>query len=65
MRRALTVTAVAGAAWVAKRALNRRIGTSPLWPLPALETPVSGYSPRRPLRALITSRTEPAEGCSG
>ncbi|MCX5608291.1 MULTISPECIES: PDR/VanB family oxidoreductase [unclassified Streptomyces] len=62
MRRALTVTAVAGAAWVAKRALNRRIGTSPLWPLPALETPVSGYSPRRPLRALITSRTEPAEG---
>ncbi|MCX5014282.1 PDR/VanB family oxidoreductase [Streptomyces sp. NBC_00555] len=62
MRRALTVTAVAGAAWVAKRALSRRIGTSPLWPLPALETPVSGYSPRRPLRALITSRTEPAEG---
>ncbi|MFC9298733.1 PDR/VanB family oxidoreductase [Streptomyces sp. NPDC057011] len=62
MRRALAVTAVAGAAWAAKRALGRRIGKSPLWPLPALETPVSGYSPRRALRALIVSRTEPAEG---
>ncbi|MEU9303521.1 PDR/VanB family oxidoreductase [Streptomyces sp. NPDC048269] len=65
MRRALKVTAVAGvagAAWVAKRALHGRIGKSPLWPLPALETPVSGHSPRRPLRALIVSRTEPAEG---
>lgn len=62
MRRALAVTAVAGAAWAAKRALGRRIGKSPLWPLPALDTPVSGYSPRRPLRALIVSRTEPAEG---
>ncbi|MGW0749521.1 PDR/VanB family oxidoreductase [Streptomyces sp. NPDC002587] len=62
MRRALAVAAVAGAAWVARRALHDRIGTSPLWPLPALETPVSGYSPRRPLRALIVSRTEPAQG---
>ncbi|WP_405921318.1 PDR/VanB family oxidoreductase [Streptomyces sp. NBC_00122] len=62
MRRALTVAAVAGAAWAAKRALHGRIAKSPLWPLPALETPVSGYSPRRPLRALIVSRTEPAEG---
>lgn len=62
MRRALAVTAAAGAAWAAKRALSRRIGRSPLWPLPALETPVSGYSPRRPLRALIASRSEPAEG---
>ncbi|WP_329386355.1 PDR/VanB family oxidoreductase [Streptomyces sp. NBC_01351] len=62
MRRALTVTAAVGAAWVAKRALSRRIGKSPLWPLPALETPVSGYSPRRTLRALIVSRTEPAAG---
>ncbi|MEV7520753.1 PDR/VanB family oxidoreductase [Streptomyces sp. NPDC091371] len=61
-RAALTAAAVAGAAWAAKRALNRRIGKSPLWPLPALETPVSGYSPRRTLRALITSRTEPAAG---
>ncbi|MFG2880538.1 PDR/VanB family oxidoreductase [Streptomyces sp. NPDC048337] len=62
MRRALAVTAVAGAAWAAKRALGRRIGKSPLWPLPALDTPVSGYSPRRALRTLIVSRTQPAEG---
>ncbi|MFE5677725.1 PDR/VanB family oxidoreductase [Streptomyces erythrochromogenes] len=64
MRRALavtTVTAVAGAAWAARRALNRRIGDSPLWPLPALEVPVSGHSPRRALRALIVSRTQPAQ----
>ncbi|MFJ3964088.1 PDR/VanB family oxidoreductase [Streptomyces sp. NPDC090036] len=62
MRRALAVTAVAGAAWVTRRALRRRIERSPLWPLPALETPVSGHSPRRALRALIVSRTEPARG---
>ncbi|MFF2193241.1 PDR/VanB family oxidoreductase [Streptomyces sp. NPDC058157] len=62
MRRALAVTAVAGAAVLTRRALRRRIGRSPLWPLPALETPVSGHSPRRWLRTLIVSRTEPAEG---
>ncbi|MER5728635.1 PDR/VanB family oxidoreductase [Streptomyces sp. NPDC002138] len=62
MRRAATVTAAAGAAWLARRALRRRIERSPLWPLPALEHPVSGYSPRRSLRAVIVSRTEPAEG---
>ncbi|MFJ7585983.1 PDR/VanB family oxidoreductase [Streptomyces sp. NPDC097617] len=62
MRRVLAVTAVAGAAWVTRRALKRRIGDSPLWPLPALENPVSGHSPRRALRALIVSRTEPAQG---
>ncbi|RSS76784.1 PDR/VanB family oxidoreductase [Streptomyces sp. WAC06614] len=62
MRRTVTVAAAAGAAWLARRALRRRIRTSPLWPLPALETPVSGCSPRRTLRALVVSRTEPAEG---
>ncbi|MCX5196924.1 PDR/VanB family oxidoreductase [Streptomyces sp. NBC_00249] len=63
MRRGvLAVTAVAGAAALTRRALRRRIGRSPLWPLPALDTPVSGHSPRRRLRALIVSRTEPAEG---
>ncbi|NXY94793.1 oxidoreductase [Streptomyces sp. BR123] len=60
--RALAVAAFAGAAWLTKRALRRRISRSPLWPLPALETPVSGYSPRRRLSALIVSRTEPAQG---
>ncbi|MFJ6795632.1 PDR/VanB family oxidoreductase [Streptomyces sp. NPDC091268] len=62
MSRAVTVTALAGAAWVAKRALRKRIGRSPLWPLPALETPLSGYSPRRWIRTRIVSRTRPAEG---
>ncbi|WP_405493604.1 PDR/VanB family oxidoreductase [Streptomyces sp. NBC_00096] len=65
MRRttALTAGALAGAAWLTKRAIGRRIDSgSPLWPLPALETPVSGYSPRRWIPALIVSRTEPADG---
>ncbi|WP_033226594.1 PDR/VanB family oxidoreductase [Streptomyces virginiae] len=62
MRRALAVTAALGAAWMTRRALRHRIDRSPLWPLPALETPVSGHSPRRALRALIVSRTEPAHG---
>ncbi|MEV6951285.1 PDR/VanB family oxidoreductase [Streptomyces sp. NPDC051183] len=62
MNRALTVTALAGAAWVSRRALRKRIERSPLWPLPALETPVSGYSPRRWIRTLIVSRTQPAAG---
>lgn len=65
MRRntAVAVGALAGAAWLAKRAVGRRIdGGSPLWPLPALETPVSGHSPRRWIPALIVSRTEPADG---
>lgn len=65
MRRSkvLAVGALAGAAWLTKRAIGRRIDAgSPLWPLPALETPVSGYSPRRWIPALIVSRTEPADG---
>ncbi|MFJ9340857.1 PDR/VanB family oxidoreductase [Streptomyces sp. NPDC101733] len=62
MRRALALTAAVGAAALTRRALRRRIRRSPLWPLPALETPVSGHSPRRALRARIASRTEPAGG---
>ncbi|MER7468312.1 PDR/VanB family oxidoreductase [Streptomyces sp. NPDC097981] len=62
MSRALKAAALAGAALLARRALRRRIARSPLWPLPALETPVSGHSPRRWLPALIVSRTEPADG---
>ncbi|WP_030156217.1 PDR/VanB family oxidoreductase [Streptomyces sp. NRRL S-244] len=62
MSRALKLAAVAGAALLTRRALRGRIARSPLWPLPALETPVSGHSPRRWLPALIVSRTEPADG---
>jgi ferredoxin-NADP reductase len=67
MPRLRTVPAVvlaAGAALLARRAMRRRIGRSPLWPLPALETPVSGRPARRPasFRALVTERTRPAQG---
>ncbi|MEU8776172.1 PDR/VanB family oxidoreductase [Streptomyces sp. NPDC048606] len=62
MKRTLTVTALAGAAVLTRRALRRRVRRSPLWPLPALDVPVSGHSPRRTLRARVVSRTEPAEG---
>lgn len=64
MPRLRTVVVAAGAALLAQRALRRRIGRSPLWPLPALETPISGRSARRPasFRALITERTRPADG---
>ncbi|WP_371615581.1 2Fe-2S iron-sulfur cluster-binding protein [Streptomyces sp. NBC_00454] len=65
MRRTTAISALAGGAalWLAKRAIGRRIDAgSPLWPLPALETPVSGYSPRRWIPALIVSREEPAQG---
>ncbi|MER7988406.1 PDR/VanB family oxidoreductase [Streptomyces noursei] len=37
-----TVLTVAGTALVVQRALRRRIRRSPLWPLPALEQPISG-----------------------
>ncbi|MFI5617404.1 PDR/VanB family oxidoreductase [Streptomyces sp. NPDC051567] len=62
MRRTLAVTAAAGTALLARRALRRRIARSPLWPLPALETPVSGHSPRRSLRVRVLARAEPAQG---
>ncbi|MFE9253790.1 PDR/VanB family oxidoreductase [Streptomyces sp. NPDC006879] len=58
---ALRAALVAGGALAARRALRSRIQRSPLWPLPALATPVSGYSPRRVLRARLTARTEIAE----
>ncbi|WP_327249568.1 PDR/VanB family oxidoreductase [Streptomyces sp. NBC_01320] len=60
-----TVLLVTGAALLARRALQRRIEKSPLWPLPALEEPVSGQSGRRSTttrRLLITERTAPADG---
>ncbi|WP_328762526.1 MULTISPECIES: PDR/VanB family oxidoreductase [unclassified Streptomyces] len=62
MSRTLKVAALAGAALLIRRTLRGRIARSPLWPLPALETPISGHSPRRWLPTLIVSRTEPAAG---
>lgn len=60
-----TLLLVAGAAVLARRALRRRIATSPLWPMPALDQPVSGYSERRSTTTrplLITGRETVAEG---
>ncbi|MGW1952023.1 PDR/VanB family oxidoreductase [Streptomyces sp. NPDC001920] len=57
-----TVVVVAGAALLARRALRRRIRSSPLWPMPALEEPVSGRPRSRALRLLVASREPVAEG---
>ncbi|QOV38806.1 oxidoreductase [Streptomyces ferrugineus] len=57
-----TVAAVAGAALLARRAMRRRIRVSPLWPMPALDEPVSGRPRSRALRVLVASREEVAEG---
>lgn len=42
MPRMRTVVAVGAALLVTRRALRRRVKASPLWPMPALEEPVSG-----------------------
>ncbi|MGW7414585.1 PDR/VanB family oxidoreductase [Streptomyces sp. NPDC054863] len=59
----LIAVSVAATAVVTRRALRTRIGRSPLWPMPALEEPVSGRR-RRPgsTRVLVSGRSEPAEG---
>lgn len=57
-----TVVAVAGTALLVRRALRRRIGASPLWPLPALEEPVSGRPRSRALRLLVTRHERVADG---
>ncbi|KUL38733.1 iron-sulfur protein [Streptomyces sp. NRRL F-4489] len=61
-----TALAVAGTALPVRRALRRRIRRSPLWPLPALEQPVSGQgrAAARPagLRLRVAERTEAAQG---
>ncbi|MGW2561846.1 PDR/VanB family oxidoreductase [Streptomyces sp. NPDC001514] len=64
MPRLRTVVLVAGAALLARRAMRRRIEASPLWPMPALEEPISGQGRRRASshRALVTERTSPADG---
>ncbi|PBC63985.1 oxidoreductase [Streptomyces sp. Tue6028] len=57
-----TVVAVAGAALVVRRALRRRIEVSPLWPLPALEEPISGRPRTRALRLPVTGHERVADG---
>ncbi|MET7777280.1 PDR/VanB family oxidoreductase [Streptomyces mirabilis] len=57
-----TVVAVAGAALLVRRALRRRIEVSPLWPLPALEEPISGRPRSRALRLPVTRHERVADG---
>ncbi|MGW0122480.1 PDR/VanB family oxidoreductase [Streptomyces sp. NPDC003327] len=64
MPRLTTVALVAGAALLVRRAVRRRMSTAPLWPMPALEEPVSGYGRGRtvPRRVRVAGRNTPAEG---
>ncbi|MFD3835449.1 PDR/VanB family oxidoreductase [Streptomyces sp. NPDC058642] len=62
MPKPLTVALVAGAALLTRRAMRRRIQASPLWPMPALDEPVSGRPRSRALRLLVASREEVADG---
>ncbi|WP_086824454.1 PDR/VanB family oxidoreductase [Streptomyces sp. NRRL B-24572] len=64
MPRLTTVALVAGAALLVRRAVRSRMTTAPLWPMPALDTPVSGYGRGStvPRKVLVTGRTTPAEG---
>ncbi|MGW5120055.1 PDR/VanB family oxidoreductase [Streptomyces noursei] len=60
-----TVLTVAGTALVVQRALRRRIRRSPLWPLPALEQPISGQgreAARTAARANGLDGAQPAPG---
>ncbi|MFG2519512.1 PDR/VanB family oxidoreductase [Streptomyces sp. NPDC048527] len=57
-----TVLLVTGTALLARRALRRRIQGSPLWPMPALEEPVSGRPRARALRLLVTRHESVADG---
>ncbi|WP_426403439.1 PDR/VanB family oxidoreductase [Streptomyces sp. R-07] len=64
MPRFTTVTLVAGAALLLRRAVRSRMSTAPLWPMPALDEPVSGYGRGStvPRKVLVTGRATPAEG---
>ncbi|MFH9721768.1 PDR/VanB family oxidoreductase [Streptomyces sp. NPDC017254] len=64
MPRFTTVALVAGAALLVRRAVRSRMTTAPLWPLPALDAPVSGYGRGStvPRKVLVTGRATPAEG---
>ncbi|MFG2901402.1 PDR/VanB family oxidoreductase [Streptomyces zaomyceticus] len=64
MPRFTTVALVAGAALLVRRAVRSRMTTAPLWPLPALDEPVSGYGRGStvPRKVVVTGRATPAEG---
>ncbi|WP_329278060.1 PDR/VanB family oxidoreductase [Streptomyces sp. NBC_00691] len=64
MPRFTTVALVAGAALLVRRAVRGRMTTAPLWPMPALDEPVSGYGRGStvPRKVLVTARATPADG---
>ncbi|MEU1026128.1 ferredoxin reductase, partial [Streptomyces sp. NPDC005904] len=62
MPRIPTLALVTGGALLARRAARRRIAASPLWPLPALEEPVSGQPRSRALRLRVARHERVAEG---
>ncbi|MGA5004279.1 PDR/VanB family oxidoreductase [Streptomyces koyangensis] len=62
MARLRTVVLAAGAAVLVRRALRTRIRRSPLWPLPALEEPVSGRPRSRAVTLRVARRDTPADG---
>ncbi|MEU0003691.1 PDR/VanB family oxidoreductase [Streptomyces sp. NPDC006314] len=57
-----TAALVAGAALLTRQALRRRVQASPLWPMPALEQPVSGRPRSRSPRLRLTSHETIADG---
>ncbi|WP_225830942.1 PDR/VanB family oxidoreductase [Streptomyces sp. NK08204] len=57
-----TVALVAGAAVLTRRALRRRVRSSPLWPLPALDPPVSGRPRSRAMRLRLAAHETIADG---
>ncbi|MFI5884254.1 PDR/VanB family oxidoreductase [Streptomyces sp. NPDC051554] len=62
MPKPLTVAVLAGAALLTRRALRRRVRASPLWPLPALDPPISGRPRTRALKLTVAARETVAEG---
>ncbi|MFD3530846.1 PDR/VanB family oxidoreductase [Streptomyces sp. NPDC058664] len=64
MPRFATVALVTGAALLVRRAVRSRMSTAPLWPMPALDEPVSGYGRGStvPRKAVVTGRATPADG---
>ncbi|MCZ0210026.1 PDR/VanB family oxidoreductase [Streptomyces achromogenes] len=61
-RTAALALGATAAALLTRRALRRRVSASPLWPLPALDPPVSGQSRPRPARLLLTAHETIADG---
>ncbi|MEG3626353.1 PDR/VanB family oxidoreductase [Streptomyces poriticola] len=62
MPRLTTLAVAAGAALLARRALRRRIQGSPLWPMPALDPPISGRPRSRALTLSVSAHEQIADG---